>query len=49
MAKSGRPQIQIFTKILEVYIVSCVLKTTFDSTTNHLNLSELFAVRSNNY
>ena len=35
VAKSGRPQIQIFTKILEVKIVSCVLKTAFDSSTNH--------------
>ena len=26
VAKSGRPQIQIFTEILEVLIVSCVLK-----------------------
>ena len=26
VAKSGRPQIQIFTKILEVKMVSCVLK-----------------------
>ena len=26
VAKSGRPQIQIFPKILEVLIVSCVLK-----------------------
>ena len=45
VAKSGRPQIQIFTKILEVQIVSCVVKTTFDSTTYHLNLSPMFLNR----
>ena len=42
VAKCGRPQIQIFTEILEVKIVSYVLKSTFDSTTYHLNLSPMF-------
>ena len=53
MAKSGRPQIQIFTKIFEVKTVSCVLKDnnlldnqSFESITD---VSKLFVVRSNSY
>ena len=42
MAKSGRHQIRIFTKIFEVQIVIFSRKTTFDSTTNYSNLSPMF-------
>ena len=49
VAKSGRPQIQNFTKIFEIQIVPCVLEITFDLTANYFDVSELFIVRSNSY
>ena len=42
MAKCGRPQIQIFTEIFKFKLCPVCLKSTFDSTTNHLNLSPMF-------
>ena len=42
MAKSGRPQIQIFRSLNSFLCPKKRKKTTFDSTTNHLNQSPMF-------
>ena len=51
VAESGRPQIQIFIKIFEVEIVSCVLEDNIRLINKSFkfmaDVSELFLVRSN--